>query len=32
MHVYPRGVFSVLIIILSKYKGLAVRVFTGLMW
>jgi hypothetical protein len=32
MRVYPTGVFSVLLSILSKYKELAVRVFTGLMW
>jgi hypothetical protein len=31
MRVYPKGVFSVLMSILSKYEGLAVRVFTGLM-
>jgi hypothetical protein len=31
MRVYPRGVISVLISILSKYKELAGRVFTGLM-
>jgi hypothetical protein len=32
MRVFSKGVFSVLMSILSKYKALAMRVFTGLMW